>query len=79
MVVAELLRKEENLYIYCYRPWDNQGYGEFAMTGDAEYVGYYFLAEEDEDEYYLEYAVNLIIHRYHKTGKMPCKAVRVWM
>ncbi len=78
MVVAELIRIEGSLYIYEYRPWDNQGRGEFAMTDDAHVVGYSFLAEDDEDQYYFEYAVNAIEYRYNNTGKMPQKVVRVW-
>ncbi len=78
MVVVELLRKEGDLYIYEYRPWDNKGRGEFAMTAEADIVGYSSLAEDDEDQYYFEYAVNAIVHRYNKTGEMPQKVVRVW-
>ncbi len=81
MVVAELLEIKDSLYIYEYRPWDDEerGRGEFAMSANGELAGYYFFAKDDETKTYFEHAVIAIKSLYKKTGEMPPKASWVWM
>ena len=79
MVVAELIKHENGVYTYEYRPWDDRGRGEFTVDSNSELIEIVQLAEGDDVRIYFRQAIGGIRDRFEEEGSLPQKVVRVWL
>ncbi len=79
MVVAELIKNENGIYTYEYRPWDDRGRGEFTVDSNSELLEIVQLAEGDEVRIYFRQAISGVRERFRNDGSLPQRVVRVWL
>ncbi len=75
MVSAKLIGREDEYYVYEYRPGDGDIVGEFGVTEDLSTVVDYSIPEMDSSHYYVKRAIKAMYVLQLKTGKMPEKVV----
>ncbi len=79
MVVAELIKNENGVYTYEYRPWDDRGKGEFTVGSNSELLDIKQLAEDDDVRIYIRQAIAGVREHFRNDGTLPQRAVRVWL
>ncbi len=74
MVSARLIGRDNEFYIYEYRPEDGDIVGRFGVTEDLSNVVEYPIPEMDYVRYYIKRAIQAMYVLQLKTGKMPKKS-----
>ncbi len=75
MVSAKLIGRDNEFYIYEYRPEDGDIVGQFGVTEDLSNVVEYSIPEMDYVRYYIKRAIQAMYVLQLKTGKMPEKII----
>ncbi len=75
MVSAKLIDRDDEFYVYEYRPEDGEIVGEFGINEELEIVCEYSIPEIDKSRYYLRRVIQAMYVLQLKTGKMPEKIV----
>ncbi len=75
MVTAKLIDRDDEFYVYEYRPEDGDIVGEFGIDEALEIIREYSVPEIDKSRYYLRRVIQAMYVLQLKTGKMPKKIV----
>ena len=78
MVTAKLIDRDEEYYIYEYRPNDGDDVGMFGVTDDLKYMIEINPAKCDIANLYRRKALTAIKSLFEETGELPPQIVMQW-